>query len=263
MSEGEIGVLCAVDECDERIVGLEDGWDLGRGTTCQDCIDYHDRHGHWPDESAEICAECRIDDGMVPHDCEESFADRVLLKPGSECDNCGFEAPITDGGIDQLQDGTERCDSCGDQSDKTTVLYRDGHVWATLCIDCHDTLAEVVAKPRERKQAVTDGGTVEECTEQPLSPLIERMNRYRQAVKDAKEIHDWVGEIEQDIRTLRWMAAGGLGSASRERVTEKIDAQIANLQALRDRVEDLEDPRELGEEARSLQPDTDRSGGGE
>lgn len=94
----ELGVPCDVDDCDSRIVGLDDGWEFSRGTVCQDCIDYQSRHGHWPDESVDICAECRIDDGMIPHECEESSADRVLIEPGTTCDYCGFEAAVTDGG---------------------------------------------------------------------------------------------------------------------------------------------------------------------
>ena len=94
----EIGVECNVDGCETHVVGLDDGWEMDRGTVCQDCIDYRDRHGHWPDEDVEICAECRIDDGMINHDCDETGADRVLLEPGSECNYCGYEAPVTDGG---------------------------------------------------------------------------------------------------------------------------------------------------------------------
>jgi hypothetical protein len=38
-------------------------------------------------------------------------------------------------------DGSERCDRCG-SGDETTTLYRDGHVWACFCIECHDETAE-------------------------------------------------------------------------------------------------------------------------
>ena len=88
----QLGVLCDVESCDNRIVGLDDGWEYSRGTVCQDCIDYQDRHGHWPDEDAEICVQCRIDDGAIEHDCDEFSGDAVLLQPGDSCDYCGFEA---------------------------------------------------------------------------------------------------------------------------------------------------------------------------
>jgi len=42
---------------------------------------------------------------------------------------------------DGSTDGTKRCDRCGSE-DETTTLYRDGHVWACLCIECHDEIAE-------------------------------------------------------------------------------------------------------------------------
>jgi len=88
----QLGTLCDVDSCENRIVGLDDGWEFSRGTVCQDCIDYQDRHGHWPDDDAKICVQCRIDDGAIDHDCDEFSGDGVLLQPGSVCDYCGFEA---------------------------------------------------------------------------------------------------------------------------------------------------------------------------
>ena len=94
----ELGIECDVDGCETHVVGLDDGWEMDRGTVCQDCIDYRDRHGHWPDEDVEICVECRIDDGMINHDCDEFSGDGVLLDPGGECSYCGYEAPMTDGG---------------------------------------------------------------------------------------------------------------------------------------------------------------------
>jgi len=39
---------------------------------------------------------------------------------------------------------TDQCDRCGSEG-KTTTLYRDGHVWATLCIGCHDEVSEFAA----------------------------------------------------------------------------------------------------------------------
>ena len=38
-------------------------------------------------------------------------------------------------------DDTGRCDRCEEQR-KTTTLYRDGHVWASFCIECHDKIVE-------------------------------------------------------------------------------------------------------------------------
>jgi len=91
-----------------------------------------------------------------------------------------------------------------------------------------------------------------------LPPLLARMKPYSEAAREAERIHDWVGEIEQDIRTLQWIAAGGRGMACRESVIEKIDAQIRNLEALQEQIEDLEDSRELGEEARLVHTETDQ-----
>jgi len=42
---------------------------------------------------------------------------------------------------DESSVGTERCDRCGSEGE-TTTLYRDGRVWACLCIECHDQIAE-------------------------------------------------------------------------------------------------------------------------
>jgi len=39
---------------------------------------------------------------------------------------------------------SERCDRCEEECKETSVMYRDGRVWATLCTDCHDVLAEEV-----------------------------------------------------------------------------------------------------------------------
>jgi hypothetical protein len=96
---GHVGVECDVDGCNTNVVGLEDGWEFDRGTVCQECIDYHDRHGHWPDEDAEICVECRIDDGAINHDCGEFSGDGVLLQPGDTCEFCGFEAAEVDADV--------------------------------------------------------------------------------------------------------------------------------------------------------------------
>lgn len=90
-----LGVRCDVDGCDADVVGLDDGWEYDRGTVCQDCIDYQDRHGHWPDEDSEACAECRIDDGAIPHECPESSADHVLVGLDDECSLCGRRPELT------------------------------------------------------------------------------------------------------------------------------------------------------------------------
>lgn len=91
-----LGVECDVDGCDEQIVGLDDGWEYSRGTVCQSCIDYRNRHGHWPDEEQEPCVECEIDAGKVDHQCPESAFDGVILEPGSECEYCGAIAQKDD-----------------------------------------------------------------------------------------------------------------------------------------------------------------------
>lgn len=41
--------------------------------------------------------------------------------------------------------GDDRCDRCEESDEETTTLYREGRVWATLCLDCHEALAENVA----------------------------------------------------------------------------------------------------------------------
>ncbi|SEH60679.1 hypothetical protein SAMN05192561_11227 [Halopenitus malekzadehii] len=123
---------------------------MSRGIVCQDCIDHDDRHGHWPDESVDICIECRIDDGMIDHNCEESAADRVLLEPGSSCDYCEFEAPVTDGGsrlgsedhvelpetLEEFVDVAEqkdslRCDTCGEIVDRRWLQNGE-------CVGCRE-----------------------------------------------------------------------------------------------------------------------------
>ena len=97
----DLGVACDVDDCETRVVGIEDGWEVSRGTVCQDCLDYRDRHGHWPDEDPDICVECRLDEGAIRHECDEAAVDAVILNPGSDCDFCGFKANVaTDGGRD-------------------------------------------------------------------------------------------------------------------------------------------------------------------
>lgn len=56
-SDQLLGFECDVDGCDERIVGLDDGWEFARGHVCSDCIDYEREHGHWPDEDGP-CPRC-------------------------------------------------------------------------------------------------------------------------------------------------------------------------------------------------------------
>jgi len=128
MTDGgtELGVLCDVDDCEARIVGLDDGWQMSRGTVCQDCIDYHDRHGHWPDEDAEACVECRIDDGAINHDCDEFSGDGVILTPGDTCDYCGFEAAVTDGGEEA---------NCA-----LAALLEELSKGDRFTVDCHDSV---------------------------------------------------------------------------------------------------------------------------
>jgi len=87
-SDVDVSLTCTVDGCETEVIGLDDGWEFDRGTVCQDCIDYLNRHGHWPDEDAEICVQCRVDDGMVLHRCDEATVDAHLVEPGEECPSC-------------------------------------------------------------------------------------------------------------------------------------------------------------------------------
>lgn len=80
--------VCSVDGCETEVVGLDDGWEMSRGIVCQGCIDYHDRHHHWPDEERAGCRACHCENGGVVHECTESTVDAVLLSPGDECDFC-------------------------------------------------------------------------------------------------------------------------------------------------------------------------------
>jgi len=84
-----LGVPCDVETCEETVVGLDDGYEFDRGTVCHSCVEFHDRHGHWPDEDVEICVECRIDQGKIRHDCEEAWSDYIIMEPDTECDVCG------------------------------------------------------------------------------------------------------------------------------------------------------------------------------
>lgn len=49
---------------------------------------------------------------------------------------------------------TELCDRCEEQRE-TTKLLRNGRIWAAVCDDCHDALAEEVANPTT---LAADGG---------------------------------------------------------------------------------------------------------
>jgi hypothetical protein len=89
----EIGVRCDVEDCENRIVGLDDGWEYGRGLVCQDCIDFNDRHGHWPDDDREWCRQCVLDNGGMVHDCPKGSVD-VLVRPGEDCPHCDFEVAM-------------------------------------------------------------------------------------------------------------------------------------------------------------------------
>lgn len=84
----------------------------------------------------------------------------------------------------------------------------------------------------------------------PTAPCTERMKPFNRAHENAREIRQWMQEIEEDLHTMEWGAAGGLGAASRESVIDSIDAQIGNLQSLREQIEELPDPREVGSAAR-------------
>ena len=68
-----------------------------------------------PRVDVEICVECRIDDGMINHDCDEFSGDGVLLDPGGECNYCGYEAPMTDGGVETQRHEVREahCQCCG------------------------------------------------------------------------------------------------------------------------------------------------------
>lgn len=74
---------------------------------------------------------------------------------------------------------------------------------------------------------------------------LERIRPYHEVRHDLREVIGWLREVDDTLYGLEWQAAGGIGTASRERAVESIDAQIANLQTLREQVEELEDPRSL------------------
>lgn len=101
----EFGIECDVESCDDRVIGLDDGWEYNRGVVCSSCIEYRQRHHHWPDEDTETCRECILDDGGAVHDCPKTSID-VLLRPGNSCPNCEFELAATDGG--QQAEDTDR-----------------------------------------------------------------------------------------------------------------------------------------------------------
>lgn len=83
---------CCIEGCESQVRGLQDGWEMSRGLCCQDCIDYNEEHGHWPDEDPEVCVECLLDDGHVRHECPANPGGSVIMEPGSECGHCGEEA---------------------------------------------------------------------------------------------------------------------------------------------------------------------------
>jgi len=107
----ELGTECDVESCSERVIGLDDGWEYSRGIVCHSCIKYRHQHHHWPDEDSESCRECILDDGGAVHDCPETSVD-VLLRPGDDCPNCGFELATADGGQQPISTG-RRCDTDG------------------------------------------------------------------------------------------------------------------------------------------------------
>lgn len=53
-------LVCCIDECDSKIVGLNDGWEPSSrdGVVCSDCWNFNRDHGHWPDEETQ-CIQCR------------------------------------------------------------------------------------------------------------------------------------------------------------------------------------------------------------
>lgn len=87
MSESLVPV-CDVDGCGAGVPGLNDGYEFDRGVVCNECTEYRNRHGHYPDEDRKHCVECSLDDGAVRHDCDETFADSVVVTPGEFCPCC-------------------------------------------------------------------------------------------------------------------------------------------------------------------------------
>jgi hypothetical protein len=85
---GSVAVPCGTDGCKSVCQGLDDGFEANGTLRCSECWSYEERHGHWPDEDVKICVECRLDQGKVKHDCEESFADYVIVDEGGECPVC-------------------------------------------------------------------------------------------------------------------------------------------------------------------------------
>jgi hypothetical protein len=53
---------------------------------------------------------------------------------------------------EQSASDTEHCDRCEEEREETTVLYRDGHIWATVCISCHDDLAAEIGESDEETE---------------------------------------------------------------------------------------------------------------
>lgn len=53
------GPECCVDGCDHRVPGLKHGYDPStrEGVACNDCWEFLDSHGHWPDDD-ETCRLC-------------------------------------------------------------------------------------------------------------------------------------------------------------------------------------------------------------
>jgi hypothetical protein len=50
----DYGPECCVEGCDHNVPGLKHGYEPStrEGVACNDCWEYLDDHGHWPDESA-------------------------------------------------------------------------------------------------------------------------------------------------------------------------------------------------------------------
>ena len=56
----DVGPECCVDGCDHQIAGLAHGYEAParEGVACNDCWDFHNDHGHWPDDDPASCPTC-------------------------------------------------------------------------------------------------------------------------------------------------------------------------------------------------------------
>lgn len=86
--------ICVIGGCETEVPGLDDGIKTASrgGVACMDCWDYHDRHGHWPDEDPDIpCPACIVDNGGVDHGCPEKDWTRLFRADElpAVCEDCG------------------------------------------------------------------------------------------------------------------------------------------------------------------------------